>query len=236
MALTADFDFAPTGGYYRRLPSEISANPFIGSLLSYAADGFVHELVAGEPFAGIARGSIGTCAVATADGSRFIDAHAGVMVIMGVIAGVAQVDAERRRKVFASDDGTLTFTAAGNTLIGTVVGVEGSKAIILAETAEFVPAANPHGVVVLADAIATLTTAQLDKLLIMTPTAGRTLTLPPAAQATGRGYTITTLGAFAITLDGDAAELVNAAATFAGGATVGSVLRVMSTGTAWVNF
>ena len=66
-ALSLDSDIAPTGGQFRRLPSEISANPYAGSLLSFALDGFVRELVAGEPFAGVARTPIETKDAATAD-------------------------------------------------------------------------------------------------------------------------------------------------------------------------
>lgn len=234
MPLTNDTDLAVTGGIFSRLPSEISANPFSGSLLSFATDGQAHELIAGEPFAGVCRQSIATADAATADGSRSIDAITGTFIITATVSGVSQTDAHRRRRVYASDDGILTFAAAGNTPIGAVVGVDGAKAIILCQTSEL----RNHGPVaheVLADAAATLTVAQLDKLLVMTPTAGRTLTLPPAANCTGRTYTLVTLAAFALTADGDAAETVNGSATFAGGATAGSVLRLYSTGTAWVS-
>lgn len=236
MPLSQNVDLAVTGGDYRRLPSEINANPFDGSLLSYAAaDGQVHELVAGEPFAGVCRMRIPSADAATADGSRFIEATGGTFNITATISGVGQDDVVHRRKVFASDDGTLTFTALGNTEIGVVVGVDAAgRAIVLCTTAD--KKFGISGVETLADAAATLTTSQLDKVLQMTPTAGRTLTLPAAADCAGRTVTVVTLAAFAITLDGNGAELVNGSATFAGGATAGSVVRAISTGAAWVSF
>ncbi len=232
--LSRDADLAVTGGDYRRLPAELAANPFGGSLLSFATDGQAHELVAGEPFAGVCTEAVEN--PGATDGARQIGARCGIFTMTVTISGVVQTDAHRRRLVYASDDGTLTFTAAGNTLIGQVIGLDGSKAIVLAATVDQVASNGPKGHEVLADAAATLTVGQLDKLLVITATAGRTLTLPPAANCTGRTFNVVTLGAFAITLDGDAAELVNAAATFAGGATVGSAVRVYSTGTAWVSF
>jgi len=232
--LSRDADLAVTGGDYRRLPAELAANPFGGSLLSFAPDGQAHELVAGEPFAGICVEAVET--PGAADGARQIGARCGNFTITVTISGVSQTDAHRRRMVYASDDGTLTFTAAGNTPIGQVIGLDGTRAIVLAATVDQISSNGPKGHEVLADAAATLTVAQLDKILILTLTAGRILTLPPAAHCTGRGYTAVTLGAFAITLDGDAAETVNGAATFASAGTVGSVVRVYSTGLAWVSF
>lgn len=236
VALALDVDFTPSGGEFRRLPSEAAANPFGGSLLSYNAAGFAHELVAGEPFAGITRVAIETAKAALSNGARFIEVIAGAFTITATIAGIVQDDASRRRRVYAQDDGTLGFTATGNTLIGCVVGVDGTKAIVACRTADLADGTGCQGNATLADASVTLLVSQLDKILVMTATAARTLTLPPAAQCVGRTYTVVTLGAFAITFDGDAAELVNGAATFAGGATAGSVNRIYSTGLAWVSF
>lgn len=136
-ALAVDTDLFVTGGDYRRLPSEISANPYSGSLLSYAADGYVHELVAGEPFAGVCRQSIETADAATSDGSRYIDATGGefyaTVTLSATVANIGQ-------RVFATDDATFTFTqASASTYVGRVVGIESStKAIVLMQTQELV--------------------------------------------------------------------------------------------------
>lgn len=137
VALTIDSDIFPTGGDYRRLPSEISANPYVGSLLSFAADGYVHELVAGEPFAGVCRQAIETADAATADGTRYIDAMGGefyaTVTLTATVANIGQ-------RVFATDDATYTLTqVSASTYVGRVVGIESAtKAIVLMQTQELV--------------------------------------------------------------------------------------------------
>lgn len=137
--LSTDYDLAVTGGDYRRLPSEISANPYSGSLLSYAADGYVHELVAGEPFAGVCRIAIETADAATADGTRYIEAVGGefyaTVPLAATVANIGQ-------RVFATDDATFTMTqASASTFVGRVVGIESAtKAIVLMRTQEYVAA------------------------------------------------------------------------------------------------
>lgn len=133
MALTADADLSIAGGQYRRLPSEISANPYAGSLLSYAADGYAHELVAGELFAGVCVEPIATAVAATADGTRNIGAICGEFA---ATIPVSVTTADIGRRVYATDDGTFSLTQAGAaTLIGRVIGVESSsKAIVQCRT------------------------------------------------------------------------------------------------------
>jgi hypothetical protein len=233
-ALVKEVDLSVTGGDFRRLASEISANPFAGSLLSMAADGYVRELVAGEPFAGICRTSIPTANAASADGASYIEAIGGQFVLEAVISGIGQDDAALRRKVYASDDATLTFTAKENTYIGEVIGVDGTKAIILCRTTDVQPAGfGNSGVVTLADAAATLTHAHLDKVLLITPTTGRTLTLPPAADCAGRFLCLKVLAAFAVTLDGNASENIDGATTFAACDAAQDTVTIYCDGAAW---
>ncbi len=228
----------PMGGIpqLRRLSAEINANPFVGSAISPAADGHSHELLTGEAFQGFAREQIRTAEVATADGERKLEVDAGFFLANLPLTGVAQDDVAHRRVVYASDDNTFNMIGSGSP-VGVVVGVAGTDlGTVMCRTADLQPNGGPfNGFETLADAGATLTTSQLDKVLSITPTAGRTLVLPIAADCTGRCFIIVTLGAFAITADGSGAETVNGTATFAGGATVGSVLRLISTGTAWVS-
>jgi hypothetical protein len=237
-ALSQNVDLAVTGGEYRRLPSEISANPYDGSLLTFAAaDGQAHELVAGEPFAGVARQRIPTADAATADGSRYIEATGGKFTITVTISGVGQDDVVHRRKVYASDDATFTFTPSGNTLIGEVIGVAASgKAIVVCTTADVASSGyGLTGIEVLADAAATLTTAQLDKLLVITPTTGRTLTLPAAADCAGRVYAFKNLAAQVLTIDGAGAETVDGASTSVLMDAANDTLTIMSDGTKWLS-
>lgn len=235
-ATTVDKDRGLTGGQERRLPLQASANPFSGSYMSFASTGYVHELVAGEPFAGICRGAIPTAYSPSADGGSEVEVIAGRFTMMETISGAAIADVYKRRKVYASDDNTLTFTPTGNTFIGVIEAIDaGGKAIIAATTCECLDGPCSAGIEVLADAAATLTTAQLDKLLVMTPTAGRTLTLPLAADCAGRSYTVKTLATQIITLDGAGAETIDGAATNVLVATANFALTIVSDGVKWLS-
>jgi len=237
-ALTVEADRAHFGGIKRRLPVEISANPYAGSALSFAADGYVHELTSGEVFAGFCVETIQTKDAASADGSRHVEVQSGAFTSLLTISGVAIDDVQHRRKVYASDDNAFNMTGSG-TLIGEVIGLDTSgKAIVLCQTPGYDTSDGGYasgGIETLADAPATLTTAQLDKLLVITPSAGRTLTLPVAADCTGRTFTVKTLAAQVVTLDGNAAETVDGAATSVLLDAANDVLTIMSTGSAWLS-
>ncbi len=227
----------PMGGIpqLNRLSLEINANPFVGSALSPAADGHTHELVSGQPFQGFAREQVRTADVATADGERKVEVDSGFFLANLPLSGVAQDDVNHRRLVYASDDNAFNMTGSG-TLIGVVRGVAGTDlATVACFTAEFAQHGGPFlGFETLADAAATLTTSQLDKVLLITPTTGRTLTLPPAADCTGRTFTVVVLAAFAVTADGDGAETINGATTFAAADAAYDTFTILSTGAAWI--
>ncbi len=134
-ALTVEADRAVTGGIHRRQLSAASANPFAGSALSFNADGYVHELVSGEKFAGFCVQTIQTKNMAAADGSRFIETIAGAFVAtLPITVAVADIG----RRVYATDDNAFTFTDNGaSTFIGRVIGQDNtSRAIVLCQTEE----------------------------------------------------------------------------------------------------
>jgi len=232
--LSLDSDIAPTGGQFRRLPSEISANPFAGSLLSFALDGFVRELVAGEPFAGVARTPIETKDAATADGTRYIEATSGTFTITGTLSGVAQDDAAHGREVYASDDGTLSFTPASNTRIGKIIGVDGAKAIILCETEKSCAVASNGNRSLAATGAVTLTTADLGRLILLPSTGAQAITFPPSADCAGQTLAFKKTAAAAV-----AATLTPASGTIDGAATSAVIdaaqdsLTVYCDGTNW---
>lgn len=232
-ALTVDADLAPTGGQYRRLPSEVSANPFGGSLLSYAVDGYVRELVSGEPFAGIARTAIETADAATADGSRYIDAVCGTFVITATLSGVAQDDAAHGRDVYATDDATLTFTPTG-TKIGRVIGLDGAKAIILCNTEPAVGTAANGVRSLAATGNVTLTTADLGRVILLPSTGAQAITLPASADSGGKTITFkkTTADAVAATLT-PASGTIDGAANNAVIDAANDTLTIYCDGTNW---
>lgn len=238
-ALTVEADRGLTGGSNRRLPSEISANPFAGSALSYAADGMAHELVAGEPFAGFAISTVQSRDAATADGSREIDAKCGRFVAKLAVSGAAADDVAHRRRVYASDDNVFVFTADGNTLIGEMIGLEASGvAIVLCETAgEGKAGIGSTGLRTLAaTGNVTLTTADLDKVLLLPSTGAQAITLPAAADCAGRTLTFkkTTADAVAATLTRAGSDTIDGATTVATIDAAQDTITIISDGgTAW---
>jgi hypothetical protein len=236
-ALTVEADRSCNGGVVRRLPLELSANPFVGSLLSFAIDGYVRELTAGEPFAGIAEKSIPTALAGAADGDVRCDARSGMFIGRMALTGVAQDDAAHCRPVFASDDNTLTFSPSGNTLVGYVIGVEATNvAIILFVTSDCQGMRNVLGVKTLAaTGNQSLTTADLNKLILVPSTGAFALTLPVAADCTGGRYIIkkNTADAVILTLTGAGAETIDAANTFTSIDAAYDTVTIVSDGTGW---
>lgn len=219
-----------------RLLLKAASVPFAGSAMSAAAaDGYAHVLVSGEPFQGFSRDQLRSKDTGASDGDVRWEVDAGRFLAVLPLTGVAQDDVVHKRLVYASDDNAFNMTGSGS-LIGCVVGVAGTNlGIVLCRTYEHQQTGGAfNGFETLADAAATLTTSQLDKLLLITPTTGRTLTLPLAADCTGRTFTVKNLAAFAITLDGNGSETIDGAATFAAADAANDHVQIMSTGTAWL--
>lgn len=235
-ALLTDKDRAPTGGLQSsRLPLAASAICFVGSLLTRRTDGAVNRLVAGEPFAGVAVRrveAVDWAASGAANGDRSIDCVTGRFFML-VTLTVTAADGIKRRKVYASDDDTFTFTAVGNTYIGEVVEPLGTTQAVLECTTHENRDAAPgiNGVITVADAPITLDMTHVGKVVRMVPTAARAVTLPPAADWVGKFITIQNGGgAFAITVTPNGAEKVGTAASLAQAATGGRTTTVYSTG------
>lgn len=236
-AQTIDTDRGLVGGQIRRMPLQASANPFSGTLMGIASTGFVRRLTAGDRFAGVCRTAIPTAYAPAADGGAEVEVFAGEFYMLVPVSGAVVADVAKCKKVYASDDNTFTYTAAGNTYIGDVVAFDSvaNKVLVRARTSdELAPAVGVAGFRVLSDAPATLTVADLDKLLVITPTAGRAITLPPAADCTGRTITVKTLATFTITLTGNAAETIDGSNTNAQITTTNFMLTVISDGAKWL--
>jgi hypothetical protein len=221
-----------------RQPLAASVRPFQGSLLGLKTDGFVRALAAGDVLLGIAERTTDVEDVSAADGGCSANVDRGVQTIVVPLTGVVRADVGKRRAVYASDDGTFAFTPSGSTFVGYVIGVWATNfAVVQMLAHHFVaPAPGACGLRDLADADATLTTADLDKILRQANTTTRTLTLPPAADCAGHFLTVVknTAVAFAIVLDGNAAETIDGGATLsmAAGAARDRV-TIYSDGTAW---
>lgn len=245
-ALTVNTDRRVEAGITRFGPLIASEIAFQGSLLGLdTTTGFVKRLTAGLVFWGIAEKGLLAKDAAAVNGGYQIQARTDSFTFVAVIAGITQADVVARRRVYASSDNDFTLTAeAGNTYVGRLVDTYGqfggvtNGCVIKAETIHNIIADVNGGVgsAVLADALATLTTQQLDLWLYMPNTAARTLTLPPAASCTGRTINVikTTAAAFAVTLQGNAAENINGANTYSTATAQYSMVSARSDGTQWL--
>lgn len=234
-ALTVESPRLIFGGRAARLQVEAAANPFAGSALSIAPDGYVHELVAGEPFAGFCAITIQTKDAAASDGDRMVDVIAGLFIAQLAISGAAQDDVAHGRYVYASDDNTFTFTAAGNTLVGQIVGLTASG-IALVACRTWGEVGSGSGKIYSLSAAETLTAEHLDSVIFGdTQSAGFTLTLPPAADCTGRSMTFVRAGTGtnALTLDGNASETIDGGATLATMDSARDTVTIVSDGSNW---
>ncbi len=137
--LAIDVDRAIHGGELRRQPLEAAANPYNGSALSINKNGYVHELVAGERFAGFAIKAVPTAYAPATDGAGLVDSIGGRF--QAILPITSAVIGDVGRKVYATDDNTFSYTqASASTYIGTVIGLESSgNAIVECVTAELVP-------------------------------------------------------------------------------------------------
>jgi hypothetical protein len=237
MSLTADTARTTFGGNAAtRLLLLASAIPFAGSLLSYDTTGYVHALVAGEPFAGIAQDRIiaNDWGAIPANGDIAIQSLTGRFRLIVTITGAARADVVSGRKVYASDDSTFTFVANANTYIGDIVGIlPNGDAVVECTTNDVIDdIPGSAGVITYADAAATVSVRDVNKIIKAPITAARTYTLPAVAQCIGKTYTFETGGAFALTIAGNGAEKVGLAASAATNATAGSTITVIGTGVA----
>jgi hypothetical protein len=103
-----------------------STTIYKGSLVSVQADGYAAPLTAAELFVGVAYEEIDNSAGADGDKSvRVYTVGDFNHALSG--AAIANVGDE----VYASDDGTLTFTSTSNTYVGVCIDVPSSGNIIL---------------------------------------------------------------------------------------------------------
>lgn len=203
MSLSTGVNLKVSEGWLNTMAGlEASDTPFIGSLLSRdASTGFVHRLVAGEPFAGICLQQILAQSwnpVSPSNGDIFAQYASGRGFITVPLA-VTQLDAVKKRNVYASDDGTFTFspcasdTSANTTLIGHVVDiVSTSIAIVEFTTDDVLDLSSPgvRGVYTLAAGSQAVTAALAGFVLRTQGSSAQTITLPAMADWIGKTFTI----------------------------------------------
>lgn len=198
--------------------------------------GFLRPLTFGDEFMGVAyRTADNTYPGNTAGG---IDVRLFQSIdIVDAVAGATQSDVGR--EVFAFDDGTLLLTPTGTTRIGRIVAIPstGFARIRCQPVLQFDGAYENYPIKSLADATVTLTLDDLNRVLLISNTAARTLTLPPAATCRAGAWirvVKTSAAAFAVTLDGNAAETIDGAATLATVDAIYDCAHLLCTGTDWI--
>lgn len=198
--------------------------------------GYARALVAGDELLGIAYAQAdNTISGHTAGGIdvRLFQSVDIVHTLTGVVTGDIGKD------VYASDDETLTLTPTGNSRIGRVVAVDSTNtARVRAQPVTQLEGVLDNNVIIqLADASATLTLDHVNRVLLIGNTAARTLTLPAVATVRAGGWlrvVKTSSDAFAVTLDGNASETIDGAATLATMDAQFDTVHLVCTGTEWI--
>ncbi len=198
--------------------------------------GYARALVAGDELLGIAYRQMDNTVSGHSAGGVNVRLHQALDIVH-TLAGVTQADIGK--DVYASADETLTLTPLGNSRVGRIVAVEGTNlARVRCEpVAQISGAYENQPVVSLADASATLTLDHMNRVLLIANTDARTLTLPPVATVRAGGWlrvVKTSAAASAVTLDGNAAETIDGAATYAGIDAQYDCVLLVCTGSEWV--
>lgn len=198
--------------------------------------GYARGLVAGDEFLGVAIEQVDNTISGHTAGGLSVKLQQQVDIVH-TLTGVAQADIGK--EAYASADDTLTLTPTGNSRIGRIVAVDASNLARVRAQSVFslTGTLDNRGVVSLADASATLTLDHINRTLLIANTAARTLTLPPVASArAGASIRVvkTSAAAFAVTLDGNAAETIDGAATLATIDAQYDVAHLLCTSSEWI--
>jgi hypothetical protein len=198
--------------------------------------GYARGLVAGDEYLGIAYRQADNTVSGHTAGGIMVRLHQSIDIVQ-TLTGVATGDIGK--DVYASDDGTLTLSPTGKSRIGRIVTVEATNTarVRCQPLGTLSGLLDNRQVAQLADASATLTLDQMNRVLLIANTAARTLTLPPVATVRAGGWfriVKTSAAAFAVTLDPDGAEQIDGDPTLATIDAQYDCAHVICTGTEWI--
>ena len=91
-----------------------------------ASTGYARPLTAGDAFAGVAYAEADNTISGHAAAGINVKVHQNIDVVHTLL-GVGATDIGSQ--IYASDDGTLTLTASGNSRVGRIVAVEGTNLV-----------------------------------------------------------------------------------------------------------
>lgn len=197
---------------------------------------YARPLNAGDEFLGVAYQKADNTVTGHTAGGIDVRLHQHIDVVH-TLSGATLADIGK--DVYASDDNTLTLTPSGNSRIGRIVALEGSSVVrVRCRPVQSVDGAfEGLPILALADAAVTLTLDQINRVLLMANTSGRTITLPAAATVRAGGWirlVKTSAAAAAITLDANASETIDGAATLATVDAQFDCVHLLCTGTEWI--
>lgn len=226
----------------RSLPVKAGAHVYKGALVGLSG-GFARGLVAGDAFAGIAYEEMDNSA--GSDGDRMVR-----LFTQGdfshTLGSAARTD--NRSAVYASDDATLTLTAAGNSFVGHQIDVPSANTIVLriqatptplsggTMTSGLVSAGLKHQVVTKASAASVaIGTADLGGFIVVTGTTAGNLNLPAAATAgAGAWCTFLKSGASgALTIEPNGSETIDGGANNSDMDAASDSITIVCDGTGW---
>lgn len=110
----------------RRYPVSANSRIFKGGLVGLNTTKYARALVAGDKCIGLAFDAADN--TGGTNGERYIRVYTQGDFLL-LLAGAARTDIGKA--LYGSDDGTLTFTATGNSLIGVCVDVPSTGQVIL---------------------------------------------------------------------------------------------------------
>lgn len=219
------------------LPVDDNVNIYKGALVGRnRTTGFARPLIAGDEFLGVSYKQADNTIPGHTAGGISVRLHQ-MIDIVHTLSGVANADIGK--DVYASDDGTLTFTPTNNSRIGRVVAADATNTARV----RCMPLSALDGVldnapvVSLSDSTQTLTLDHMNRVLLMGNSAARTLTLPAAATCrAGCWFRVvkTSAAAFAITVDPNGVETIDGASTLATLDAQYDCVHVICTGSEWI--
>ncbi|MGE0481811.1 MAG: hypothetical protein AB7Q17_15205 [Phycisphaerae bacterium] len=238
MALTANRELRfYTSPALIELPVDDNVVIWKGALVGRnRSTGYCRPLSSGDDFLGVAYQKADNTVAGHTAGGISVRLQQNVDVVH-TLSGAANGDVGKT--AYATDDATLTLNPSGTSRIGRIVALEGTDTVRVRcqPVMESSGVQENDAVVSLGDVSATLTLDHINKTILVANTAARTLTLPAAAavRAGGRLRVVkTTAAAFAVTLDANAAELIDGSATFAGVDALYDCVELVCTGSEWV--
>jgi hypothetical protein len=109
------------------IPVDDNVNVYKGALVGVnTSTGYARPLVAGDGFLGVAYKQADNTVTGHSAGGITVRLHQEIDIVHA-LSGAAATDIGSA--IYASDDGTLTLTAAGNSRVGRIVAIEGTNLV-----------------------------------------------------------------------------------------------------------